>query len=256
MEPAMLTPEQEKRYGRQILLPVIGPAGQERLGRSRVAVVGCGGLGSVLSQIMVRMGVGRVTVIDGDRPDVTNLHRQIFYDEADVAAGLPKAQAAAEKLCRINSKAEVVGIAEQLDATNADRLLAGHAVILDGTDNLRTRYLLNAWSIANHIPWVYGAVMFAQGMMLVIRPGKGPCLACLFPEPLAEKAAAAALPIFPPAPVAVACLQATEAVKLLLQKPDVNPDLVVLDLWGGGFQRIPILRNPECTCCGRRGFAP
>jgi molybdopterin/thiamine biosynthesis adenylyltransferase len=122
----MLTPEDQKRYSRQILLPTIGPEGQARLGRSRVAVVGCGGLGSVLSQLMVRMGVGRVTVIDGDRPDATNLHRQLLYDEADVAAGLPKAQTAAEKLRRINSQAEVVGIVERMDAANADRLLAGH----------------------------------------------------------------------------------------------------------------------------------
>ena len=250
----MLTPEDRKRYSRQILLPTIGPEGQARLGRSRVAVVGCGGLGSVLSQLMVRMGVGRVTVIDGDRPDATNLHRQLLYDEADVAAELPKAQTAAEKLRRINSRAEVVGIAERMDAANADRLLAGHEVILDGTDNLSTRYLLNGWSIANGIPWVYGAVMFAQGMMLVIRPEKGPCLACLYPEPAAETAAAAPLPIFPPAAVAIACLQATEAVKLLLQKPDVNPDLVVLDLWDGSQQRIPIRRNPVCTCCGQHRF--
>jgi adenylyltransferase/sulfurtransferase len=250
----MLTPEDQKRYSRQILLPPIGPEGQARLGRSRVVVVGCGGLGSVLSQLMVRMGVGRVTVIDGDRPDITNLHRQIFFDEADVAAGHPKAQSACEKLRRINSRAEVVGIAERLDAANADRLLAGHEVILDGTDNLRTRYLLNEWSIANDIPWIYGAVMFAQGMMLVIRPEKGPCLTCLYPERAAETAAAAPLPIFPPAPVAVACLQATETVKLLLQKPDVNPDLVVLDLWDGSQQRIPIRRNPECTCCRQRRF--
>lgn len=247
----MLTPEDQKRYGRQILLPVIGPDDQVRLGRSRVAVVGCGGLGSALSQIMVRMGVGRVTVIDGDRPDVTNLHRQILYNEADVLAGHPKAQSACEKLRRINSRVEVVGIVERLDADNADRLLAGHDVILDGTDNLRTRYLLNEWSIANGIPWVYGAVMFAQGMMLVIRPGKSPCIVCLYPEPPDEAAADASLPIFPPAPVAVACLQATEAVKLLLQKPDVNPELIVLDLWNGSQQRIPIHRNPECRCCGQ-----
>lgn len=104
----MLTPEDQKRHSRQIMLPAIGPEGQARLGRSRLAVVGCGGLGSVLSQLMVRMGVGRVTVIDGDRPDITNLHRQICFDEADVAAGHPKAQSACEKLRRINSRAEIV----------------------------------------------------------------------------------------------------------------------------------------------------
>lgn len=252
----MLTSEQEKRYYRQILLPVIGPEGQARLDRSRVAVVGCGGLGSVLSQIMVRMGVGRVTVIDGDRPDITNLHRQILFDEADVSERRPKAQTAAVKLQRVNSQVEIVGVAERLDAANADRLLAGHEVILDGTDNLRTRFLLNDWSISNGTPWVYGAVMFAQGMMLVIRPGNGPCLACLFPGMPAETPDASPLSIFPPAPVAVACLQATEAVKLLLRKPDVNPDLVVLDLWDGSQQRIPIRRNPECTCCGQRRVTP
>jgi adenylyltransferase/sulfurtransferase len=250
----MLTPEQARRYSRQIPLPAIGPAGQARLGRSRVAVVGCGGLGSVLSQIMVRMGVGRVTVIDGDRPDITNLHRQILFDEADVAESGPKAQTAAEKLRGINSQVEIIGVAERLDAANADRLLAGHEVILDGTDNLSSRYLLNEWSVANGIPWIYGAVLFAQGTLLAIRPGEGPCLACLFPEPPAENAEAPPLPIFPPAPIAVACLQAAEAVKLLLRAPDVNPDLIVLDLWSGSYQQIPIRRNAECICCAQRRF--
>lgn len=246
--------EDQNRYSRQIMLPAIGSEGQARLGRSRVAVVGCGGLGSILSQLMVRMGVGRVTVIDGDRPDITNLHRQILFDEADVAERHPKAQTAAEKLRRMNSQTEIVGIAERLHPANADRLLTGHEVILDGTDNLRTRLLLNDWSIRNGIPWVYGAVMSAKGMSLVIRPGKGPCLACLFPDPPSESAEAPPLPIFPPAPVTVACLQATEAVKLLLQKTDVNPDLVVWDLWEGSHQRIPVRRNPDCTCCGQRRF--
>jgi adenylyltransferase/sulfurtransferase len=251
----MLPPEQQKRYGRQILLPFIGPEGQARLSRSRVVIAGCGGLGSVSSQLMVRMGIGGITVIDSDPPDITNLHRQISYDEIDVAAGHPKARTACEKLRRINSQVEVVGVAERLEATNADRILSEHDVILDGTDNLSTRQLLNEWSIANGVPWVYGAVMSARGMVLVIRPGKGPCLACLYPEAAAETAAAAPLPIFPPAPVVVACLQATETIKLLLRKPDVNPDLVVLDLWDGSQQRIPIRRNPECTCCGQHRFA-
>lgn len=125
----MLISEDQIRCNRQILHPAIGPEGQTRLGRSRVAIVGCGGLGSVLSHMMVRMGVGRVTVIDGDTPDITNLHRQILFDEVDVAAGLPKAQSACEKLRRINSRVEVVGIAERLDACNVERLLADHEVI-------------------------------------------------------------------------------------------------------------------------------
>lgn len=148
----MLTPEEDHRYCRQIALPGIGRDGQARLSGTRVAVVGCGGIGSVLSQIMVRMGVGRVTVIDGDRPDVTNLHRQILFDEFEVAAGRPKATAAVEKLGKIDSRADVAGINEPLVATNADRLLAGHDVILDGTDNLATRRLINEWSIAKGVP--------------------------------------------------------------------------------------------------------
>jgi adenylyltransferase/sulfurtransferase len=249
-----MTPEVEQRYLRQIMLPAIGAEGQAILSRARVAVVGCGGLGSVLSHIMVRMGVGHVTLIDGDRPDITNLHRQILYDETDVAAGNMKALISADKLRRINSQTGVVGLAEWIDATNADRLLAGHELILDGTDNLRTRRLLNEWSIARGVPWIYGAVMCAQGMVLVIRPGEGPCLACLFPDTAADPATTAPLPIFPPAPVAVACLQASEAIKLLLRKPHVTPDLIVMDLWEGSQQRISISRNPDCPCCVRRRF--
>jgi adenylyltransferase/sulfurtransferase len=251
----MLTPEAALRYRRQMMLPGIGSEGQMLLGRARVAVVGCGGLGSVLAQIMVRMGVGRVTVIDGDRPDITNLHRQILYDETDVAAGSLKALAAADKLRRINSQVEVVGIAEWLDANNADRLLTGHEVILDGTDNLRTRRLVNEWSVLHGIPWVYGAVTSAQGMVLVIRPGEGPCLTCLFPGSAAETTSDAPLPIFPTAPVAVACLQATEAAKLLLKATAVLSDLIIMDLWEGTQQRISVSRSPDCPCCAHRRFS-
>jgi adenylyltransferase/sulfurtransferase len=247
-----------ERYSRQLSLPGFGVQAQERLLRARVAVVGCGALGSALCQLMVRAGVGTLTVIDSDWPGLSNLPRQILFDEADLAGGRAKAEIAAAKLKAVNSMAAIAGITERLSDGNADRLLGGHDLVLDGTDNMASRLAINRWCVRALVPWVYGAVMFSGGMMMAIRPGKGPCLNCLFPDPLTglEAASGVPLPIFGAAPIAVASLQATKAVQLLIGSPDLATDLVVIDLWNGRFQRIPVKRDPECPVCNATRLPP
>lgn len=238
------------RYQRQIIFPELGLEGQEALGRSRVAQVGCGGLGSTLAQCMVRAGVGKYTIIDKDVSEINNLHRQFLFDEEDAKQKSPKALAAARKLKQADSNVDVVGYAEELTAANVDRLLSGHDLVLDGADNLPTRYLINDWCVENRVPWIYGGVVGTCGMILVIRPGQGPCLRCLFPDPecagfLPTTAAAG---ILNTAPVFIAALQSTEAIKLLIQSPALITDFRVFDLWTGNYQRLPILPHPACRC--------
>jgi adenylyltransferase/sulfurtransferase len=230
-----------------------GESGQAKIAKAKVVQVGCGGLGSTLAQCMARAGVGKLTLIDRDIVDITNLHRQFLFDEEDAAKKIPKAAAAAEKLKRADSKAELAVITEALSSSNADRLLSGHDLVLDGTDNMETRYVINDWCVRNHIPWIYGGVVGATGMTMVILPGKGPCIQCLYPaDDLKDKTAPSIedTGIINTAPAMVALLQSTEAMKLLIGSPDVIRDLRIIDLWSGAWQHISVSRNPQCPCCG------
>ncbi|MDM8552438.1 HesA/MoeB/ThiF family protein [Desulfobacterales bacterium HSG2] len=240
------------RYQRQIQFAGLGEEGQAKLGRARVVQAGCGGLGSTLAQCMVRAGVGKLTIIDQDTADITNLHRQFLFDEADVRKKARKAVAAAEKLKNADSGVEVVGIATELSSSNADRLLSGHDLVLDGTDNMETRYIINDWCVKNNIPWIYGGVVGATGVTMVVLPGKGPCLRCLHPETETDESAASveALGIINTVPAFIALLQATEAMKLLINSPDLILDLRITDLWSGDYQRISVKQDPQCLCCG------
>lgn len=243
------------RYQRQIQFAGWGAEGQEKLRRAKVVQVGCGGLGSTLAQCMVRAGVGKITIIDRDVADMTNLHRQFLFDEDDVKNRAYKALAGAAKLKRADSGADVEGIVAEFSAASAD-LLRGHDLVLDGTDNMETRYIINDWCVKHHTPWVYGAVAGAAGMTMVILPGKGPCLRCLYPE--ADKAGDAesveSSGVINTAPAFVALLQATEAMKLLIGSPALIPDLRIIDLWSGDYQQISVRKDPECLCCGKGGI--
>ena len=158
------------RYSRQELFAGIGREGQARLGRSRVVVVGCGALGSVLAETMARAGVGVLRVVDRDFVEESNLQRQSLFDEQDVARGLPKAAAAEAHLRAINSDVDVRGIVTDLEADNVEALLAGADLVLDGTDNFETRFLLNDACVRAGVPWVYGACVGSYGLALLVRP--------------------------------------------------------------------------------------
>ena len=248
------------RYSRQIRFAPLGAAGQTRLAVGRVAIVGCGALGSGSAVALVRAGVGFVRLIDRDVPELSNLPRQLLFDEADVAAGLPKAVAAARHLARINATTCLEPVVADLTATNAPDLLAGVDVIIDGTDNLEARYLVNEVACRNATPWVHGGAIGAEGRVLTVIPGRTACLRCLVPEPPPP----GTLPtcdtagILGPAAVVVGAVQAAEAIKLLIGAAEPTAGrMLAFDLWSGQWRSIDLepLAKVGCPTC-RAGDYP
>ena len=246
------------RYSRQELFAGIGREGQTRLRQSRLLVVGCGALGSALAETMARAGVGALTVVDRDYVEATNLQRQSLFDEEDAALARPKAAAAEARLRRINSDVTVRGLVADVDAALADQLVREADLVLDGTDNFETRYVLNDVCLRAGVPWVYGACVAAHGAVLAVRPGKSPCLRCV----LGEKPAAASREtcdtagVVAPIVQVVAGIQAGEALKLLAGRFDVLVNgLVTADLWSGTFDIAGFGgRAPWCPSCTERRF--
>ena len=249
------------RYSRQELFAGIGREGQARLGRSRVVVVGCGALGSVLAETMARAGVGVLRVVDRDFVEESNLQRQSLFDEQDVARGLPKAAAAEAHLRAINSDVDVRGIVTDLEADNVEALLAGADLVLDGTDNFETRFLLNDACVRAGVPWVYGACVGSYGLALLVRPKISPCLRCLLEErpapgsgPTCDTAG-----VIAPIVHVVAGIQAGEGLKVLAGRTEaLLPGLVTVDLWQAHFEVLDLRsRAPWCPACtaGRFDYA-
>jgi len=241
------------RYSRQELFAGIGREGQARLGTARVVVVGCGALGSVASEMMVRAGVRSLTVVDRDFVEESNLQRQSLFDEADVALGLPKAAAAETHLRALNAGVEVRGVVTDLVSDNADALLAGADLVLDGTDNFETRFLLNDVCVRAGIPWVYGACVGSYGLALLVRPRVSPCLRCLLEERPAPGSGPTCDTAGVVAPIVhvIAGIQVGEALKLLAGRGDsLLPGLVTIDLWTGQFDVLDLRgRAPWCPAC-------
>jgi adenylyltransferase/sulfurtransferase len=243
-----------ERYSRQTRFPPIGPEGQTRLAAGRVAIVGCGALGSVVALALVRAGVGFLRLIDRDVPERSNLPRQVLFDEADVAAGLPKAVAAARHLRAINSAAEIEPVVADLTAANVAGLLAGCDIVVDGTDNFEARFLVNEWCCRHGLPWVHGGAIGAEGRVLAILPGRTACLRCLVPEPPAP----GSLPtcdtagIIGPAAIVVGAVEAVEAIKLLVGAYDKAASrMLVCDLWDNVWRTVDLtaLADHGCPTC-------
>lgn len=248
------------RYSRQILFAPIGRTGQERLAKSRVAIVGMGALGTVSANHMVRAGVGFVRIIDRDFVEPSNLQRQMLYDEEDARQHLPKAIAAHAKLTRINSDVTIEPVVADLTAYNAESLLADVDLVLDATDNFQVRYLVNDVCVKHGIPWVYGGAVSATGTFTAIRPGITPCLRCLFPEAPTpgEMATCDTAGVIGPIIHIIASYQATEAFKLLVgDEAALNPYLEHFDLWNNQHQQIKVSgsRRADCPTCGQRQFS-
>jgi adenylyltransferase/sulfurtransferase len=247
------------RYARQTRFQPLGEEGQQALAAATVVIVGVGALGTVAADLLVRAGVGRVRLVDRDVVEESNLHRQTLFTESDARDGLPKAAAAARTLAAANSGVVIEARVTDLTAGNADGLLAGAGVVVDGTDNFETRFLLNEWAVRSGTPWIYGAAVGGYGLCLAVRPGRSACLACVFEEapppelaPTCETAG-----VLGPVTAAVAALQAGEALKLLSGRVEaVSPRLAVLDLWAGRLQQIEVGRREEdaCSVCGQRRF--
>ncbi len=242
----------ENRYSRQILLPEIGPEGQRKLGRSKAVVIGCGALGTNALSFLVRAGVGQVTVVDRDIVDLSNLQRQTLFEEGDI--GRPKAKVAEERLGRINSEIRIKGMVADLSHANMEGVVKGATVVLDATDNMDTRFLVNDACVKHEIPWVYAGAVGVTGMVMPVVP-EGPCLRCVFPNlprpgqlPTCETVG-----IVNTLPGTVASLEVTEAFKIMQGKDPIT-ELMVLDVWQGDLQRIKVKKNPDCETCGKRDF--
>lgn len=241
------------RYSRQTALPVIGKEGQKRLQESSVLVAGCGALGTVAATQLVRAGVGHVRIVDRDFIEYHNLQRQVIFDEDDVRNQVPKAKAAEQHLRKVNSSVHVEGIVEDINYTNIQRLVHGVDLIIDGLDNLETRYLLNDASLKYGVPWIYGAAIATHGMTLNVVPGETACLRCIFPllpEPGSTLTCDTA-GVISAAPTIVASLQFVEAVKFLIGARDqLSRALTILDVWDGSTYRLEVERSGSCPACG------
>ncbi len=250
-----------ERYTRQVRFAPLGESGQRRLMASRALVCGCGALGSVIANTLARAGVGRLRIVDRDFLELNNLQRQVLYDEADVAAGLPKAVAAAEKLRRINSTIEIEPVVADIDATNIERLARDVDVIVDGTDNFEIRFLLNDASLRYGIPWVYGGCLGAEGQTMTILPGETACLRCLMRDvpPAGATDTCDTAGILGPIINVIASIEACEALKILAGRREATSRVLqVVDLWDNRVRqvRLDALRAAaaDCPACSRREF--
>jgi adenylyltransferase/sulfurtransferase len=242
----------ENRYSRQILLPEIGPEGQKKLDRCRAVVIGCGALGTYALSFLVRAGVGQVTVVDRDIIDISNLQRQSLFDEKDV--GRPKAKVAEERLRNINSEISIHGTLADINHANVVGIVKDATVVLDATDNMDTRFLVNDACVKLGIPWIYAGAVGVTGMVMPVVK-EGPCLRCVFPslpQP-GQLPTCDTVGIVNTLPSAVASIQVTEAFKIMQGKEPLR-ELIVLDVWQGELQRIKVKKNPDCDCCGKRNF--
>lgn len=248
------------RYVRQMRYSPLGEDGQKRLSESRALICGCGALGSVLANTLARAGVGFLRIVDRDFLELNNLQRQVLYDEQDVAAGLPKAIAAAEKLRAINSEIEIEPIVADVDYTNVRSLASGVDILLDGTDNFETRFLLNDLAVQQKLPWVYGGCIGAEGQTMTILPYVTPCLTCLMQDapPPGTTPTCDTAGILGPTVNLVASLQALEAIKILSGNLDaVNRKLTVLELWDNRIRHIglgQLREKSNCQTCVRGEF--
>jgi molybdopterin/thiamine biosynthesis adenylyltransferase len=247
----------DDRYSRQILFPGIGAEGQRRLAESHAVIAGCGALGCVQAMLLARAGVGRLTLIDRDYVECSNLQRQILFDESDAARALPKAIAAQRRLALINSQIEIDATVEDLDARNVAELFDGAALIVDATDNFETRYLINDWSVQNSVPWIYGAAVGSYGISMPVLPDRGACFRCIYPSPPAgDQPTCETAGVVNPVTTTVGALQAANAMKILSgHAAELELRIVTLDVWTGSYRSIAQPpRDPACPCCGAHEF--
>lgn len=256
----MPVPDNLDRYARQVRYSEIGEEGQRRMLASRALVCGCGALGTVLANTLARAGVGSLRIVDRDFIETNNLQRQVLFDEDDVAANLPKAIAAANKLRRINSEIEIEPIVADVDSTNIEELCRGVDVILDGTDNFETRFLLNDASVKLGIPWIYGGCLGTEGQTMTILPGDTPCLRCLMQEapPPGSTPTCDTAGIVAPIINVIASIESMEAIKILSgHREAIQRTLTVVELWDNRIRQVKLhqLRESvDCPACKRGEF--
>ena len=250
-----MTSQERERYSRQIVFSPLGEQGQQKLLNAHIAIAGCGALGTLQAGALARAGVGHLTLIDRDYVELSNLQRQWLFDEQDAREGMPKAAAAARAIARINSGVKAEPVIADLTPSNIEDILAGADLILDGTDNFETRYLINDFAVKNGVPWVYGAAVGSYGITMPVLPGRTACLKCLYPEP-----PSGAQPTCETAGVlntitsVIASLQVAEATRIIVGH-QVSPRITTVDVWTGAIRQIDQPpRDPRCPACGLREF--
>jgi adenylyltransferase/sulfurtransferase len=247
----------EDRYVRLSRFRPIGTQGLKQIQNKRAVIVGMGALGTVLAEQLVRSGIGEITIIDRDIIELSNLQRQTLYSEDDVRHQWPKAQAAKKRLQAINHDVKVTAVTTDINASNAEALLSGHDVILDGTDNFETRFIINDVAVKHGIPWIYGAATGSYGLVYTYIPEETPCLSCIYRYLPAGGETCETVGIIAPASHLTASLQCAEALKLLTDNRDaVRKGLFYFDIWTNDFSQIAMPYSPdrECPTCQHRQF--
>jgi molybdopterin/thiamine biosynthesis adenylyltransferase len=249
----------QEKYSRQMLFAGIGEEGQQRLLASSAVMVGCGAIGAAAAALLVRAGVGRIRVLDRDFVEPSNLQRQTLFDEDDARAALPKAVAAERKLRAINNSVAVEGLVRDVNSRNAADLLSGFDLILDGTDNFETRFLINDYAVESARPWIYAAAVASYGVTMTVRPGLTPCLACLLessPNGHGLEETCDTVGVLGPIVNLIASLEVAEALKLLAGRDEaLHGRLISCDVWSGHFQSVRVAQDPACRACVRRNFS-
>jgi molybdopterin/thiamine biosynthesis adenylyltransferase len=252
-----MKPDLEQRYSRQELFAPVGPEGQKKLTSSRVAIAGCGATGSALASLLARAGVGYLRIIDRDYVDESNLQRQVLFHEKDALESLPKAVAACRRIAEFNSQIATEAQVSDLRPENADQLLSGIHLILDGTDNFETRYLINDYAVKNSLPWIYTAAVGSYAITMNVIPGTTACLACLFPEaPCGFLETCDTAGILNSAVNFGASVAATEAIKFLTGATvSLRRTLLSYDLWRNERAEVAASKPVQnCRTCSRREF--
>lgn len=251
-----MTPADRERYSRQILFPGIGESGQERLLAARVAVAGCGALGSFQAGALARAGVGHLILVDRDYVELSNLQRQWLYEEEDVEAGTPKAVAAARRIARINTGIVVEPVVADLTAANIEDAIGKVDLILDGADNFEVRYLVNDYAVNFDIPWIYGAAVGSYGLTMPVMPGRTACLKCIYPEaPSGAQPTCETAGVVNSITSVIASLQLAAALKILTGGEPPAARITLIDVWTGMLRQVEMpARDPDCQACGRRDF--
>lgn len=245
-----------ERYSRQARFAALGEAGDRRIRESSVAIVGCGALGTVQAEALARAGTGRLRLIDRDWVEISNLQRQLLYDEADAREGTPKAVAAARRIAGINSEVETEPVVADLTPASAADLLSGVDLVLDGTDNFETRYLLNDFCVDRGIPWIYGAAVGSYGLLMPVIPGHSACLACVYPEPPAGvQPTCETAGVLGPLTMTIGALQSAAALKILSGHGQGTAGrITTVDVWSGAIRQVTVGQDPMCRACGQRRF--
>lgn len=247
---------QAARYLRQTIFAPIGTAGQEKLLAARVLVVGCGATGSVVTETLARAGVGYLKIADRDFVELNNLQRQVLYDEADVASRTPKVIAAARKLAQVNSTIQIHPHVTDVNAENIEELIKDVDLVLDGTDNFETRYVVNDACVKHNKPWIYGGAVSSYGATMTIVPRESACFRCVFvhaPPPGTLPTCDTAGVVGPIVNV-VGSLVSAEAIKFITGAGARNSGLINIDLWENTFDSFAVARRDDCPCCVREQY--